>query len=138
MAKVKHPKITERIGIYADKKLVSMAGEGRHIKEHYVVVSDKKVGKKRVITLEVQDRREVDRKKKELLEAILVNMGDQKNKTVRALVADVLNDYTDSSIDDLHNRVVTKKQPVKAQEGCFKLVIGDGRKKGHKEIMIRE
>ena len=138
MAKVKIPKVKERIGIYDNKSLVSMKGDGRHINKHFKVVSDRSAGKKRFLVLEEQDRTEIDKKEKELLEAILVNMGDEKNKTVRALVQDVLTDYTDEAIIDLHKRVVIKKQPVQAKEGCFKLVIGDARKKNHKEIMIRD
>lgn len=134
----KNPKMKEKLGVYDNNKVVSFKGEGRHVSKHFKIISDRSAGKKRFIVLEEMDRTEIETKKKELLEAILINMGDEKNKTVRALITDVLNDYTDESVTDLHDRVVVKKQKVQAKEGCFKLVIGDGRSKKRKEIMIRD
>ncbi len=139
--KKKHPKRAEQILVFDNKTLVAgrcnRSGRMRHFDRHYKIVSDRSKGKKRTLVLELQDRKEMERKKREIIETIAKATKDN-SETFKALLNDALSDYIDSAISEMHARVVEKKQPVKVQEGCFKIVVGDGRKKNHGEIMLRE
>jgi len=139
--KKKHPKRAEQILVYDNKTLIAgrcnRSGRMRHFDRYYKIVSDKTKGSKRILILELQDRKEIERKKREIIETIAKATKDN-SETFKALLDDALSDYIDSAILEMHARVVKKKQPVKVKEGCFKIVVGDGRKKNHGEIMLRE
>lgn len=137
----KHPKRAEQILVFDNKTLVAgrcnRSGRMRHFDRHYKIVSDKAKGSKRILVLELQDRKEIERKKREIIEVIAKSVGDT-GKQFKAIMHDTLNDYTDSAITEMYNKIIKKQQPVKVREGCFKIVVGDGRKKGHLEIALRE
>jgi len=42
----------------------------------------------------------------------------------------------DKDVATMHKKVVLGKAPVKHREGCFKIIIGDGRRKNHHEIQL--
>jgi hypothetical protein len=50
----------------------------------------------------------------------------------KALMKDVLKDYNNKELMDLHNRIFTYHQPVKAGRGCYNIKVGK------KEILIRD
>lgn len=137
----KYPKRAEQILVFNNKTLVAgkcdRSGRMRHFDRHYKIVSDKAKGSKRVLVLELQDQKEIERKKREIIDAIAKSVGDT-GKQFKAIMHDTLNDYTDPAITEMYDKIIKKKQPVKVKEGCFKIVVGDGRKKNHSEIMLRD
>ncbi len=139
MGKLSYPKKKESIlftdrGVFAGKH--DRHGRMRHVDTFYSVESDISAGDKRVITLKRVNRKDMDKKKKELVEAIAKGLGEEKSKGFKKLLLDVLTDHYDVTIHDLWDRLINKKQPVKMQEGCFKIVFGKGKRK--KELMIRD
>jgi len=57
---------------------------------------------------------------------------------VREILFDVLKAYEDKEVDRLYRYVVELDEPVKPREGCYKVIVGDGRRKDSFHIMMRE
>ncbi len=109
-----------------------------HTNKEYSILRDETVEGVRTIVLKTVDESKKKKKVKELTKALAAAVGEEDSKVFRALIKDVLNDYWDDTLDKLYNMVIKDQMPVKAAEGCFKLIIGDGRKSSSEEIMLRE
>jgi len=141
MADKKMPKRKESI-LFNDKGTALSAkhkrGKIRHWDEFWNVKSDKTNKKgERTIVLKKQDRKTIEKKKKEVINGILEALGE-KSKAMRGLLDDVLQDTWDENIENLYERIIVKKQKVTSGPGCFKIKIGDGRRKNSTEIMLRD
>lgn len=141
MADKKMPKRKEAI-LFSDKG-TALSGKHKrgklgHWDDFWNVKSDKtnKAGE-RTIILKKQDRKNIDKKRKEVIEGILNGLKEKASKALRGLLDDVLQDTWDENIENLHERVIVKKQKVSIGDGCFKISIGDGRRKNSTELMLR-
>ncbi len=140
MADKNMPKRKEVI-LFSDKG-TALSGKHKkgklgHWNGYWNVKSDKtnKAGE-RTIVLKKQDRKNIDKKREEVIEGLLKGL-KEKSKALRGLLDDVLQDTWDENIENLYERVIVKKQKVSIGDGCFKLSIGDGRRKNSTEIMLR-
>ena len=92
----------------------------------------------RVISLSPLDTKPIEEKVRLVTEGILEALGEIDSKTMRTLLTDQLKSYWDDDIEDMYTKVVVKKEKVKTRPGCFRIIIGDGRKKGHGEIQLTD
>lgn len=124
--------ITEKGTAYSQ-----LEGE-RHSNADYVVVSDVmgEDGQRTVVFAPHPE--DTSQKREEIVKAILKSLGESRSKSMRKLLNDVFADYFPEAINRIYEKVVLGKLPVKAKEGCFKLIVGDGRSKEHEEIMLRD
>jgi len=104
----------------------------------YDILQDTKVEGDNTRTITLKKRPTTDRQKKlnEVTETILEKLGEKESKLLRRLLKDATADYFDEIVEELYSEVILKKKPVKSREGCFKIIIGDGRKKNHHEIQL--
>ena len=111
----------------------------RHSIADYIVEKDK-IGKdgKRVLVLAPRPMGDITQKKKEIVQVILKKLGESRSGMLKKLLTDVFADYFPESIERLYEKIVLKCEKVKEKEGCYKLVIGDGRRKDSEEIMLRD
>ena len=138
MDKKKAKNMRETITLYREGAALVTTKEGGIAEKEYEVVEDREDNGDRVITLKRIDRSATVSKVKTLAAAIAKGLGDPRSRTLKGLLQDLLIEYWDEDIDSMYERVVVKGEPVKAREGCFKILIGDGRRKDAGEIMIRE
>jgi hypothetical protein len=119
-------------------KMLSTKGISKHLIE-YNILSDT-IGEDgtRTLVFKPTDASKFLQRVAELAAAMVEKLGEGENKLLRTMLADTLRDYREEDIDDMYRKVVLREQPVKYREGCFKLIIGDGRKKGRHEIMLVE
>ena len=117
----------------------SQLEDERHSARDYIVEKDE-IGKegKRVLVLAPRPMEDIIQKRKEVVQTILKKLGESRSKTLKKLLTDVFSDYFPESIERLHDSIVAKDKPVKQVEGCFKLIVGDGRRKDSEEIMLRD
>ncbi len=129
------PKLKERIAIFTRGIVCTGLGE-RHWEKDMQLVSDAVAADgTRTIVLKPVDTSEKMIKVKALIDAIAAQVNDESD-VFKGLLADVFEDYWETGITKLYNRIVEGKEPVKAEPGCFKLVVGSGQKSD--EIMLRD
>lgn len=109
-----------------------------HTEQQFTVVGDElQEGGMRVLHLAPRDQTKREKQVAEIIDKVCGSIKDG-SETMRALLADVLITQWDEAIDDLHQRIFAKGAKIKAQPGCFKIIVGDGRKKDHRELMLRD
>ena len=132
------PQEKESITFYRDGSAMMGKLPGTHIDKEYDVVQDQTDGVGiRTIVLREKDLAPVREKARKLADVIAAKIGESGSATVKDLLFDVFRDYDEKTIDKLLKSIAAG-QPVKVREGCFKVVIGDGRRKDRDEIMLRE
>jgi len=131
------PEIKEDFSVYRDGTVYQSKGRSDHIAKEYTLVRDETYQGHRVIELQEKDLTTLQEKAKRLANLIADKIGEGKSKTVKDILFDVLKDYFEKSLDQLLKKI-EKGEPVRAKEGCFKIVIGDGRTKKSDHIMLRE
>ena len=132
------PEAKESITFYRDGSAMMGKHPGTHIDKEYDVVQDQtdETGV-RTIVLQERDLAPLRRKARKLADAIAAKLGEGDSTTVKGLLYDVFTDYHEKTMDKLL-RMIAAGKPVKVREGCFKVVIGDGRKRNSGVIMLRE
>jgi len=127
----------ETFSLYKEGRAFSAKKEGRHLIGDYDIVSDATDAEgNRIITLKPHDL-SGHLKNLDKLVDLLSKKLDPDSKLFPKLLRDTLVDYSEKDIERMLNKVEKKKEKVSAQEGCFKIYIGDGRRKKSEEIMIR-
>ena len=112
-------------------------GVFRHSTEDYVVLSDDyDTEGNRIIKLARRDMSGYNSQIKEIVRMVSNQLGEV-GKPFKQLLTDVLKEEWPESIQDIYDKL-RSGMPAKAKEGCFKLVIGDGRAKDSREIMLRD
>jgi len=129
--------LRESISFYSRGKVFCGKGHSTHIDQEYELVEDKTKEGVRTIVLREKDRTGLIEKARKLVDTIAEQIGEGESKAVKAILFDEFKDYAEEYLDQIYKRITVKKEPVKTQEGCYKLFIGDGRKKDSIEIMIR-
>jgi len=130
-------RVKEQIALYRRGVAYAAKREGGHITGDYDILKDETIEGVRTIVLKERDRKEFLQKVKELSKVLAEKLGEGKSKTFIKILEDVFIDYEDENLDKLYERVVQGKEPVKSREGCFHIIVGDGRKKGAAIIDIR-
>ena len=111
---------------------------GTHIEKEYNVVRDETDEEgMRTIVLQEKDLTPLREKARKLADVVAANIGEGDSKILRELLFDVFKDYYEKTIDKLL-KMIAEGKPVKVREGCFKVIIGDGRRKNSEEIMLRD
>lgn len=130
----------ENITLYPKKKeALTSKTAGGHIDKEYHIESDVALPSGlRTIVLQEKDLTEHKEKVSKLIDALLEKMGEGESKVMKKLLFDVLRDYNQRDIDRMYKRVVEGKAAVSVSDRCFHILIGDGRKRRHDEIVIRE
>jgi len=126
----------EHISLYLGRKALIAKGVSRHISEFDVVSDQTGDDGTRTIVIKPADKTEHLKRCKELAGKMVERLGEGENKLLRAMLYDTLRDYKDSDVEDMYKKVVLGEAPVKHREGCFKIIIGDGRRRGHHEIQL--
>ena len=137
MAKEKHEQ-QEHLMLHKDGRVLQTLPNNPDHTIDFEIVEDT-TDEEGIRTLRIQktDTTEFDTKRKKLITRLLEALGEPRSRILRKLLDDVLIEYWPDSLDDLYQRVVVRGEPVKAKEGCFKLVVGDARRADHCEIMLR-
>ena len=127
----------ESISLYKDRALL---GKGRspHIDKEYEILEDKQEGDVRTIILKEKDLKPYWERVQKLVDIMADKLGEGESKAFKGLLFDALKDFEEKPFDKLYRQVVEGERPVKVREGCFKLIVGDGRKGDSWHIMLRE
>lgn len=145
--KIRYPKRTEQIlltdiGVVAIGKAAAPGKRIRHSKEDHRLISDTTLpdGTRTIVIKKISQAEEdkFQKMKTELIQKIAEQTGEASSKSFKTLLEDVFSDNWRAHIEELHQMVCVDGKQVKVKEGCFKIVVGDGRKKSSKEIMIRD
>lgn len=131
--------IKEGFSIYKNGEVYSSKGDERHthITGEYKVVSDETKEGVRTLILQEKDRTSQKEKARKLSNLLAERLGEGESTTIKELLYDLFKDYYEKELDGLLKKV-EKGEPVKASEGCFKIIIGDGRTKRSEHIMLRD
>ena len=135
------PKAKEYLTLYS-KGLATFHKIGRdeeaemHGADYSIIKDEISPDDTRTIVVKKRDATERQRKLNKIIETILKQLGEGESNLLRKLLKDATLDYYDETIDELYEDVVTKGKPVKAREGCFKIIVGDGRRRRHHEIQL--
>lgn len=128
----------ENMSFYKNEVLTTK-GRSSHIANEYLIESDTtEEDGTRVIRLKPKDKTEFLAKARELANAIAERIGEGKSKLFKNMLFDLLKEYEEKSLHRIYKRVMAGKEPVRAEEGCFKIIIGDGRRRNHDEIQLVE
>lgn len=127
----------ESISLFKDRALL---GKGRspHIDKEYEILEDKLEGDIRTIILKERDLKPYWNKVQKLVDIIADKMGEGESKAFKGLLFDALKDFEEKHFEKLYKQVTEGERPVKVREGCFKLIVGDGRRGDSWHIMLRE
>lgn len=128
----------ENISFYRGNKAYANVGISKHIHEYDVESDVSAPDGTRTIVMIPTDKSDHLRLCKELADKMVEKLGEGENKLLRKMLLDTLRDYEDASVEDMHRQVVLGEKPVKYKEGCFKIIIGDGRRRNSHEIMLVE
>ena len=128
----------ESISLYRKGQALTGKGDAPHVDKEYTIFKDQTVEGVRTIVLQEKDLAPFREKARKLAEVMAEMIGEGESKVVKELLLDVLKDYEEKKLDELYKRVVERGEPVKAQEGCYKLIVGDGRTRKSEHIMLRE
>jgi hypothetical protein len=132
------PEPKESISLYKQGYAFMGKDPVGHIVAEYDIIRDETVEGIRTIVLKERDLKPFYRRVRELADAIAERIGEGESKVVKDLLFDALHDYESRLIDKIYRRVVVRGEPVKPQEGCFKIIVGDGRRRNSVHIMLRE
>jgi len=130
----------EAMSLDSRKKEALASSKVGHIEREYNIVSDA-VGEDgcRTIVLKPRDMTTLKKAKQELASEICRRL-NETGTVFKKILMDTLKDYKEADILQMHKRLLLdeKPPPVKATPGCFKIILGDGRKKNSHHISIRE
>lgn len=135
----KRTTVKERLMIQSDGHVIHKKGAvSEHVDSEWDICSDTidALGRRHLI-LEEKDLSPYYTKVDKAVELILQKLGEGESKTTKGLLQDVLRDYTEKAVDDVIKKLEQGK-PAKIREGCYKLLIGDGRRRNSIELMLRE
>ena len=132
------PQPQESISLYRQGYAYMGKRPDGHIDKEYDILQDDTVEGVRTIVLKERDLAAHLTRVRELSDAIAEKLGEGESKVVKGLLCDVLKDYEVKNFDQLYRQVMVQGEPVKSREGCFKVIVGDGRRKGSQHIMLRE
>ena len=130
----------ETITFYSRKnEALSALGSGRHVDTEYEIIGDEVAESgERLIRLKKKDVTEEIRKKKDLVTKVCESVGETSTGMFSKVLADTFLDYDEKSVDRML-KALERGEPVKkAARHCFRLYIGDGRKRRSQLIEIRE
>lgn len=129
----------ETISFYKKSALSAKASDQdlEHVTHEYEIVSDETDGQTRTITLKEKDKSAIKNKAKEVVNMLLERLGETKSNTLRQLLMDTVRDYSDKSVEEMHDKLTKGEEPVKAKAACFKIIIGDGRRDDSLHLRIR-
>jgi len=130
-------RIKETISIHRSGLTFTRKGDtSAHISGEYSSAQEVREDGTRIITLTPLDTQTTKDRIKAITETILEALGEEDSKAMRGLLLDHLREYWDDIIEDMYKKVVLNREEVKLREGCFKIIIGDGRRKDHNEIQL--
>lgn len=129
---------SENFSFYRNKKICATKGISKHINEYDVVSDETNSGGVRTIVIKPIDKTKHLKLCRELASKMVEKLGEGENRLLRTMLFDTLRDYVDKAVVSMHKMVVLGEAPVKHRESCFKIIIGDGRKKNHHEIQLIE
>jgi hypothetical protein len=123
----------ENFALQKDKygKLIAIYSKGTssHIDGEFEVLEDVTTEDGlRKITLKKKDLAVQRQKLDKLVTSLLKALHEEDSKLAKDILEDHLRDYEEKSIDKMQ-KMVDEGKPVKKREGCFNIIIGDGRKK---------
>ena len=122
-----------------DKDRAIVMKPGVHKVHDYVLSSKEKSDDGTLtIVLKPRDMKEIKRKLNKLVNTLAVKLNEPDSKVVKGILKDKLSEFWDEDVEELYNKVVVENQSVKAKEGCFKIIIGDQRRKNSDAIMLRD
>ena len=144
-------KITLTKGNLALVRKMERSGEWGHIQKECEVVRDvvavtaacddldwRGIEKgDRIIILRERDMTAYKKKITHVTNLLMKAIGS-KDATLRGYLRDTIGEYLPKELEIIRSKIEDDGEVVKPKEGCFKLVIGDGRKKGHYEIPMRD
>ena len=140
----RRPKQKESIMLTDNKIAFAVKMDRREDPDHetevaYDIISDGiDLDGVRVIRLKEQDRREREKKIKEIIDTLAEKLGEEGSEIFREITYDTLRNLYDEVIDKYHKMIVVKGEKVKKAPGCYKIIIGDGRTRRSEEINLRE
>jgi len=131
------PEIKEGFSIYRDGTVYQSRGRSDHIDKEYNLLKDESFEGVRTIVLQEKDLTTQREKARKLADLMADKIGEGGSKALKEMLYDIFKDYFEENLDKLIRRI-EKGEPVRAKEGCFKIVVGDGRTKKSEHIMLRE
>lgn len=129
-------KVKENISVYADKKVYTNIGESKHVNEYDLLSDTIDDEGTRTIIIKKVDKSEHLSRCKELAGLLVEKLGEGDNKLLNTMLYDTLRDYEEKDVIRMISDITKKGEPVKHREGCFKITVGDARKRNHHEIML--
>ena len=123
------PKFKETIEIRENKTAYSTTNETGEIKIEYQLINDTTdIDGIRTVKLKPSTRNSsIQEKRKELVQELLKGLGEKDSKAFAGLLENAINSHGFEIIEELHQKVVDKKEPLKTRKGCFEIVIGNGK-----------
>ena len=134
MASISSPK--HSVTFYRNSTALMGKRPDGHVDKEYTVLKDETFAGTRTIVLQERDPEPFLEKVKSAADMIAERIGEGQSKTMRNLLVDVLTDYDEKSLDRVLRRLA-RGDKVSTREGCFKILVGDGRRRNCEEIMIR-
>jgi hypothetical protein len=132
------PEPKESISLYRQGYAYLGTHEGGHIDKEYDILKDETSPEGvRTIVLRERDLTAFKEKAARITDLLLEKIGESDSKAMRGLLCDILGDFTEKHLDEIEWKL-GRGAPVKIREGCYKILIGDGRRKNSVEIMLRE
>ena len=115
--------------------------EGERPDKEYNLVSDNiDESGNRVIVLKPRDTTDFMRLVNEAVSMICESLGEE-GKTLRLILKDELVDWTPDAVSRLIKKLKGNKAgikpPIKSKPGCVEIIIGDGRRRNHSRISLR-
>ncbi len=128
----------ESISLFRNGRAYAGKGEdGGHLTGDFDLVSDAVDDDgNRVIVLKPHDLTE-HHERLDRLVSLLTECLDPHSKLFPELLHDALVDYSEKDVERMLRKVESGREKVSTREGCFRLFIGDGRRKNSEEIMLR-
>lgn len=129
-------RIYENLSLYRKGEALAAKREGGHITGEYKIEQDAvdKDGT-RTIVLKPVDKTEFLKRVKELAGLLAEKMGEPKTGMFAKLVEDALIDVKDEDVERMLKRVGEGEKVSRAH--CFRLYVGDGRKKNCDLLELR-
>lgn len=128
----------EHLSLYRGGFAYAATREGGHITGDYEILGDTTEEGVRTIVLKEKDTAPHLERVKKLTRVILERLGETRSRVLRELLEDTLRDYKPEDVERVLNKIVEKKEPVKTKEGCYRIIIGDGRRKNCEVLHIGE
>jgi len=129
----------ETISFYPGRKEALASKSGTHISAEYDILEDsEQESGERVIRLKKKDLTEETKNRKELVVLLCGKLKESTEGLFAKLLEDTLLDYRRSDVDSMIRDIKKGKSVSKAPTHCFRLHIGDGRKKRSHTLSLRD